>query len=271
MCSLVNIGPTIGLQLIPALAKQRTDEFGCGSDKRNLFMMRRFYLTFPMVNAVCSPSTWSHYRLLTRINDETAFRHCERGRAMLCTAISGSAYRRVGPFYISSMIIQDYIAQHLRQKLTQSPTLLVYDDTARYHEIVNSLAAANTVVIDAGQSFILAREAAQQHFTQVLPTDETARLVIYLPYLTPVDNQARIQDPYFMFGLGGATFPYGPADRYGELCKACYPGQESKIDALFPDGNPSFETVDALGDGNTYALLQTLTGGKSGNEILPKL
>lgn len=162
------------------------------------------------------------------------------------------------------MTLRDYIFQRLHQKLTEAQSLLVYDTAGRYHELVLALANSHTYVVDASQSFIEAREEAQRIYTEILPANEQARLVMYLPLKAPTDNQARIQDPYFMFSLGGTAFPLTPADRYNELCKACYPGQESKIDALFADGEPSFETVDALGAGNTYALLQTLTGGKSG-------
>lgn len=162
------------------------------------------------------------------------------------------------------MRIKDYITHHFRQKLVEAPTLLVYDETGRYHDLVGALTTDNIQVVDATQSFINAREEAQRIYTQILPANEQARLLLYLPLTPPTDNQSRIQDPYFMFSLGGALFPHTPADRYSELCKACYPGQEAKIDALFADGEPSFETVDALGAGNTYALLQTLTGGKSG-------
>lgn len=162
------------------------------------------------------------------------------------------------------MKIQDYILHYLSQKISDVPTLLVYDEARRYQEIVSNLVNETVHLVDASESFIKAREEAQRIYTEVLPANEQARLVLYLPLTSPTDNQARIQDPYFMFGLGGTTFPLTPADRYSELCKACYPGQESKIDALFADGEPSFETVDALGAGNTYALLQTLTGGKSG-------
>ncbi|QRQ99505.1 PglZ domain-containing protein [Dyadobacter sandarakinus] len=162
------------------------------------------------------------------------------------------------------MTINQYIADYLRQKLVDSPTLLVYDPNGRYHDLVPTLASDLVHVVDASKSFIKAREEAQRIYTVELPANEQARLVLYLALKSPTDNQARIKDPYFMFGLGGAIFPLTPADRYIELCKSCYPGQESKIDTLFVDSEPSFETVDALGAGNTYALLQTLTGGKSG-------
>ena len=162
------------------------------------------------------------------------------------------------------MSIQEFILTHLREKLAEAPTLLVYDETGRYRDVVAALATEQVRVVDAGQSFIVAREDAQQQFTEVLPAQEDVRLVLYLPYAVPLDNQARIQDPFFMFGFGGKTFPYSPADQYIELCKACYPGQETPIDALFADGPPAFDTVDALGAGNTYALLQTFVGGKTG-------
>ncbi|MCP4105755.1 MAG: DUF1016 domain-containing protein [Desulfobacteraceae bacterium] len=59
-----------GKFLIANLSEKLSDEFGKGFDKRNLFYMRQFYLTFPIVNALRSQLSWTHYRLLMKIEDE---------------------------------------------------------------------------------------------------------------------------------------------------------------------------------------------------------
>ncbi|MCB0595197.1 MAG: DUF1016 domain-containing protein [Lewinellaceae bacterium] len=61
-----------GDKLIPQLAEQLSAEFGKGFNKRNLFYMKQFYLTFPKVNAVRSQLSWTHYRLLMRVANERA-------------------------------------------------------------------------------------------------------------------------------------------------------------------------------------------------------
>lgn len=49
-----------------------TADFGKGFDKRNLWNMRKFYLSFQKVNALRSELTWTHYRMLLRVENETA-------------------------------------------------------------------------------------------------------------------------------------------------------------------------------------------------------
>ena len=61
-----------GAQLIKALSEQMTADFGKGFDTRNLNFMRQFYLTFQNVNALRSELSWTHYRLLMRVENEKA-------------------------------------------------------------------------------------------------------------------------------------------------------------------------------------------------------
>ena len=53
-----------GKKLISELANQMTKDFGSGYSERCLWMMRKFFRTFPILNTVCSQLSWSHYRLL---------------------------------------------------------------------------------------------------------------------------------------------------------------------------------------------------------------
>ncbi len=67
-----NVRAGYGDALIETLADKLVSEFGKGFNKRNLFYMRRFYLDFPIVNALRSLLSWTHYRLITQIEDEAA-------------------------------------------------------------------------------------------------------------------------------------------------------------------------------------------------------
>jgi len=58
-----------GEKLILELSKQMTLDFGKGFDARNLRYMRKFYLLFPIWNTLCSKLSWSHYRLLIKIEN----------------------------------------------------------------------------------------------------------------------------------------------------------------------------------------------------------
>ncbi|CAM4393562.1 MAG: Putative nuclease YhcG [Legionellaceae bacterium] len=58
-----------GKQQIKVLSTHLTSEFGKGFDERNLRNMRAFYLVYPKWNTVCSELSWSHYRVLLRVEN----------------------------------------------------------------------------------------------------------------------------------------------------------------------------------------------------------
>lgn len=59
-----------GEYLIKTLAEQLEPEYGSGFSYRQLNFFRQFYKTFPIVNALRSQFSWTHYRLLIRIENE---------------------------------------------------------------------------------------------------------------------------------------------------------------------------------------------------------
>ena len=166
------------------------------------------------------------------------------------------------------MDITAYISNHLKLKLLNSPVLVVYDPSNRYHKIVLSLADEKVKVFDVTASAFEAKEDATEYFSHTLPNDGTARMVVYIPFDAPTDRQERIRDPFSVFSLCGVVFPSKPEDRYIELCKACFPDKELQIDELFKNENPGFDTINALAEGTKWAKLETVTGGKSPKEIL---
>lgn len=61
-----------GARLLPRLAERLTSEFGSGFDERNLWYMCSFYRAFPILNALRSELSWTHYRLLLGVEDADA-------------------------------------------------------------------------------------------------------------------------------------------------------------------------------------------------------
>ncbi len=61
-----------GARLIQSLAERLSQEFGKGFNERNLRFMREFYQAFPNWNAVRSELSWTHYRILSRIDKPEA-------------------------------------------------------------------------------------------------------------------------------------------------------------------------------------------------------
>jgi predicted nuclease of restriction endonuclease-like (RecB) superfamily len=56
--------------LIKTLAKSLEPQYGSGFSYRQLNLFRQFYRTFPIVNALRSQFSWTHYRTLIRIANE---------------------------------------------------------------------------------------------------------------------------------------------------------------------------------------------------------
>ena len=61
-----------GDRLLPRLAGQLTLEFGKGFDASNLYKMSLFYRHFPNLDALRPELSWTHYRLLSRVEDAQA-------------------------------------------------------------------------------------------------------------------------------------------------------------------------------------------------------
>ena len=61
-----------GKRQLEYLSDNLTAEFGSGYTVRNLRAMRQFYCCFPIRHTLCAELSWSHYRLLMRVQDEKA-------------------------------------------------------------------------------------------------------------------------------------------------------------------------------------------------------
>lgn len=61
-----------GAKLIEELSKQMTADFGKGFTVTNLKYMRQFYLAFPNRHALRDQLSWTHYRLILKVDDPKA-------------------------------------------------------------------------------------------------------------------------------------------------------------------------------------------------------
>lgn len=61
-----------GTYLIRNLSVRLTEEFGKGFDEREVRRMRQFYQTFLIRDALRPELTWTHYRLLLRVENDKA-------------------------------------------------------------------------------------------------------------------------------------------------------------------------------------------------------
>ena len=63
---------TYGKKMISLLSNKLTQEFGKGFNVTNISYMRRFYLGFPNFYALRKELTWTHYRILLKVENEKA-------------------------------------------------------------------------------------------------------------------------------------------------------------------------------------------------------
>jgi len=61
-----------GAQLLKYLSERLTQDFGKGFDESNLRYIRQFYIVFPIRDALRHELSWSHYRLIMRVNNDIA-------------------------------------------------------------------------------------------------------------------------------------------------------------------------------------------------------
>ncbi len=123
---------TYGKGLLTNLARQLMAEFGKGFDERNLRHMRAFFLCFPIWNAVRSELSWTHYRLLTRVDNEAA-RLWYMREAAEQNWNTRALDRQIGTLYYERLLLSqdkasvvDEARQNLAQ-LPQSPRAFVRD------------------------------------------------------------------------------------------------------------------------------------------------
>ena len=61
-----------GKQLFKYLSEQLTHDFGKGFDESNLRLIRQFYLTFQIRDTLRHELSWSHYRKIMKVQNNSA-------------------------------------------------------------------------------------------------------------------------------------------------------------------------------------------------------
>lgn len=111
-----------GKQLLKQLSVQLTEEFGKGFDSSNLRNMRSFYVSFPKCDALSHALSWTHYRLLIRIENtqarewymQTAIEHHWSARAL---------ERQIGVLYYERLLSSQDTAPVIAEAKEQTALL----------------------------------------------------------------------------------------------------------------------------------------------------
>ena len=154
-----------GKQVLPELARRLGEEFGPGFDVSNLRNMRQFYLCFPIRDAVRRELSWTHYRLLLRVDSQEA-RQWYVNEAATQNWSTRALERQIGSLYFDRLLLsQDKAAVNAEAQanlaaLDESPRAFVRDpvmleflglpDTGRLLE-----ATLETALMDKLQQFLM--------------------------------------------------------------------------------------------------------------------
>ena len=157
-----------GKSVLKNLANQLTLEFGKGFDDRNLNNMRAFYKAFPIWNALRTELSWTHYRLLSRLNSE------EKSQYYLNESIQNNWNSRTLQRQINSLAFER-VVKHKTEK-THPETIhnlikdpYIFEFLGLASDVQNSERSIESSIIDHLQKFLLefgkgfAFVARQQH------------------------------------------------------------------------------------------------------------
>ncbi|MGO4772153.1 YhcG family protein [Flavobacterium sp. W22_SRS_FK3] len=157
-----------GKSILKNLANQLTLEFGKGFDERNLNNMRAFYKAFPIWNALRTELSWTHYRLLSRLNSE------EKSQYYLNESIQNNWSSRTLQRQINSLAFERVLEHKTKethpetiQNLIKDP--YIFEFLGLPSDIKNSERNIENSIINHLQEFLLefgkgfAFVARQQH------------------------------------------------------------------------------------------------------------
>ncbi len=157
-----------GKAVLKNLAVQLTTEFGKGFDDSNLRNMRTFYIAFPIRDALRHELSWTHYRLLSRLETE------EKKNYYLTESVAANWNSRTLQRQINSLAFER-VVQHNPQpaKTDTIQSLLkdpyIFEFLGMPENTKNTEYDIETAIIDHLQQFLLelgrgfAFIARQQH------------------------------------------------------------------------------------------------------------
>lgn len=151
-----------GKQVLKQLSEKLTEKYKKGFDESNLRHMRSFYFTYPKYDALRPELSWTHYRLLLKVEKEPARQFYMR-EAIDCNWSTRTLERQIGNLYYERMLMSQNAEtvkeEAIEKQITQEPKDIIKDpyvleflglkDNADFRE--NELEQA---IIDKLQAFL---------------------------------------------------------------------------------------------------------------------
>ena len=166
------------------------------------------------------------------------------------------------------MDIQGYIIDYWHSRLNDShPILTVYDREGIYQSLLQEAVESGLAVVDTTKQPMIAYGEMSEAWSQI-KDDSSKRVLVYRKRAVPNDDEQRRDEPYQAVAQSSVIFPVGANDTFVNICHRFLPSKSRDIDALQRQGTLTFENVNNLQEGASYPVLETLTGGRSLQEIV---
>lgn len=143
-----------GKTVLNRLAEQLTQEFGKGYDVSNLRNIRQFYLFFPIRDALRHELSWTHYRILSRLETK------EKRDYYLNESIAGNWTSRVLQRQINTLTFERALTKS--RTTEQAPSIqdfikdpYIFEFLKLPQDTRNSERSVETSIIDHMQQFML--------------------------------------------------------------------------------------------------------------------
>jgi predicted nuclease of restriction endonuclease-like (RecB) superfamily len=158
-----------GTSLLKELSKRLTVEYGRGFDASNLRYIRQFYNVFQKRDALRHELSWTHYRLLLKVENEQG-RAFYLQEAIDCNWSTRTLDRQIGNLYYQRMIMskdKDYVKEEAEEKkvmleprdIIKDPYVLDFldlKDNTNFREIELEQAIINKLqdfILELGKGF----------------------------------------------------------------------------------------------------------------------
>ena len=107
-----------GKYVINTLSKELTKDFGTGFSAANLRNMRQFYRSFPQFEicyTLCSELSWSHNRLIMRVDDSNA-RSANLEETIVKYSVANGSHQLFVSKYLPYMPTEEEIRRQIERK-----------------------------------------------------------------------------------------------------------------------------------------------------------
>jgi predicted nuclease of restriction endonuclease-like (RecB) superfamily len=121
-----------GKGLLEYLSERLTEEFGKGFDVSTLRKMRKFYMLFPIRDSLSPELSWTHYRLLIRIDDDKRREYYAK-ESVECSWSVRQLERQINSFYYERLLAtQDSGKESVKNEIhelepTKDPAYILKD------------------------------------------------------------------------------------------------------------------------------------------------